>query len=254
MFERISEHVYYRMAEAYSDRPTIGYIRGAHGALLFEAGSSPKHAACIRQELTQQQLPLPSYVAVSHWHWDHTFGLCAWDVPTIAGKDTNRRLRQLQTLSWDDASLRRRVQCGEEINFCYEMLKREYPNTQAIRVVPAALEFDRELSIDLGGVTCRLLLIRGPHAYDSVICYIPEDKFVFLGDSNGKNLYLLDWKFDIAHEEDLVPTLARLPYDEDVLQAYREALSKLDFTACVSGHAPACSADALFASLHNQKA
>lgn len=251
MFQQLTEHVFYRSCEHYADRPTIGYIRGTRGALLFEAGNSPAHAAQIREELQQQGLPLPDYVAVSHWHWDHTFGLCAWDVSTIACRDTNRRLRQLQALSWEESAIRERVARRQEIQFCFEMMKREYPDTTQIRVVPAALEFDRTLRLDLGGVEVQLLLVRGPHAYDSVICYIPADEFVFLGDSDGKNLYLLDWDFDIAHEEQLTPTLSALPYDEDELFAYWERLSGLNFSRCVAGHAPPISREELFASLAN---
>lgn len=251
MFEQLTSHVYYRFHEVYSDRPTIGYIRGEKASLLFEAGSSPKHAESIRQELAGKQLPMPSYVAVSHWHWDHTFGLCAWDVPTIAGKATNWHLRKQQQLPWDDASVAKRVEKHEEINFCYQMMKREFGDTANVRVVPADLEFEKELSIDLGGVTCRLITAHGPHSYDSVICYIPEDRFVFLGDSSGKNLYLMDWKFDIEHEFELVDTLKKLPYDEDQLENYRQLLGALDFTTCIFGHDAPMTKEELFATLTN---
>ena len=250
MFNRFSEHVYYRLPQHYSDRPTIGLVKGSRYSLLFEAGSSPKHASEIMKELEDEGLGMPSFIAISHWHWDHSFGLCAWDVPSIAGKDTNKHLKRLQGIEWSEKAMLDRVARKKEIRFCYEMMKREYDGDfEAVRVVPADIEFDDELTIDLGGVHCCLIKVGGPHSLDSVICFIPEDRFVFLGDSNGKNLYLLDWKFDIEHEDELVSTLAALPYDEDVLEEYRNKLSCLDFDSCIGGHADVMTREELFASL-----
>ena len=250
MFSRFSEHVYYRLPQHYSDRPTIGFIKGAESSLLFEAGSSEKHALEIKNELKEEKLGLPEYVALSHWHWDHSFGLFAWDATTIAGKDTNRHLRKLSSLDWSRQAIADRVKRRKEINFCYEMMMREYEGrTEEIKVVPADLEFNSELTIDLGGVRAVLMKIGGPHSLDSVVCYIPEDRFLFLGDSNGKNLYLLDWEFDINKEDKLVETLASLPYDEDQLEEYKEKLKALDFDTCISGHSDIMTKEELLASL-----
>ena len=249
MFQQVTPHVYYRMHEPYSDRSTVGYILGREKALLFEAGSSPAHAETIRRELAQQGLPLPSYVAVSHSHWDHAFGLCAWDVPTIAGRETNERLRHLQTLPWDEASIKKRVENKEEIQFCFDMMKREYGRTADVRVVPADVDFEGSLQIDLGGVRCRLLPVQGPHAHDSIVCLIPEDKFIFLGDSNGKDLDHSDWEFHIEQEDRLVETLMAIPYDPEKLAPYKAYLSSLPFTACIGGHAAPMTRDELFETL-----
>lgn len=249
MFTQITEHVYYRLHEPWSDRSTVGYIRGEKFSLLFEAGSSPFHAEVIRNELAQQGLMQPSLVAVSHWHWDHSFGLCAWDVPTIAGKMTNEQLRVQASYPWNDAAVRERIAQRIATNFCYEMMKREYNGINGIRVVPADIEFDEELTLDLGGVTCVLRHIGGPHSRDSVICFIPEDRFVFLGDSNGKDLYEADWKFEIEHEDRLIETLNAIPFDVPRLTAYRDALEKLDFTRCIGGHYIPLTKEELFETL-----
>lgn len=250
MFNRFSEHVYYRLPEYYSDRPTIGFIKGTKHSLLFEAGSSPKHASKIKRELDEAGLGMPSYIALSHWHWDHSFGLCSWDVTSISSTDTNKHLKRLQKLQWSEEAVLERVKNKKEITFCYEMMKREYEGDfESIQVVPTDVEFDNSLTIDFGGVHCSLIKVGGPHSLDSVICYIPEDRFLFLGDSNGKNLYLLDWKFDIKKEEELVQTLASLPYDEDVLEEYRDKLKDLFFDSCIGGHGDIMTREELFTSL-----
>ena len=58
-------------------------------------------------------------------------------------------------------------------------------------MVPAFIEFQKELKIDLGGITVTLLHISGPHSRDSIVLYVPSEKVLFLGDSHGKDLYTL---------------------------------------------------------------
>lgn len=250
MFQKLTEHIYLRPCEFYTDRPNIGLICGGKRTLLFEAGNSAAHVRQMKQELSDGGLPQPELAAVSHWHWDHTFGMAAWGVPVIACGETDRMLRTVETWAWDDASMARRLETGEDILFCEEMIRREYPNREEIRVQPADIVFDRALRVDLGGgVECLLLRAGGPHAADSVICYVPSDRFLFLGDANGKDLYGQPWHFDLAHEEDLVPTLAALPYDQALVDQLIRVLDTLDFDLCVGGHAAPMSREELYRSL-----
>ncbi len=249
MFEQLTEHIYAFPCDGYTDRPNIGLITGSRYALLFDAGNSAAHVQLMRAALEGQGLPQPDFVALSHWHWDHTFGAAFWEAPVLAGRQTDAQLRKMTAWRWDDASMQRRVDDGEEIVFCTEMIKREYPDRSKIKVAAADLAFDGELTLDLGGVTCRLLHAQGPHAADSVICYVPEERFVLLGDSNCKDLYGLPWHFDIAHEEDFVPVTQALPYDPEKTAQYLRLLDTLDFSACLSGHAPVMPRAALYAEL-----
>ncbi len=249
MFQKYSAHIFIRKHQHYTDRPNIGYILGDRGALLFDAGNSEANVAQLKRELREAHLPEPRLVALSHWHWDHSFGAAFWGAPVLAGRETDAQLRRMAAWKWDDASMQQRVDDGEEIVFCSEMIKREYPDRSKLRVVPADLVFDGELTIDLGGVTCRLLHAAGPHSSDSVICYIPEDRFVFLGDANCKDLYGLPWHFDIHHEEDFGPATDALPYDRQKVEDFLALLDTLDFTHCVSGHADPKTREAQYRSL-----
>ncbi|MBR5310398.1 MAG: MBL fold metallo-hydrolase [Oscillospiraceae bacterium] len=246
MFNKISEHVYYRSSEPYTDRPNIGLIIGKKYAFLYEAGNSKENAEQLKKELSEQGLPLPDFVAVSHWHWDHSFGLHAWDSVKIAGRKTNEKLLEVSKWNWDDASMEERIQNREDIVFCSEMIKREYPNRDEIKVVGADLVFDGSIKIDLGGVSCELIHAKGPHSEDSVICFIPEDKIMFLGDSNCKDLYGKPWDFDIEHEEDFLENIAKIPYDKELVQEYLSLLDNFDFELCISGHCEPFSKNELY--------
>ena len=51
MFEQVSQHIFIRKYQHYTDRPNIGLIRGQRRALLFDAGNSEAHTLLLKQEL-----------------------------------------------------------------------------------------------------------------------------------------------------------------------------------------------------------
>ena len=249
MFERISPHVYIKEPNGYSDRPTIGYIKGEKLSLLFESGASKYHNEEIRKDLERASLPYPSLVAISHWHWDPSFGLYEWNVPSIAGKEPHTPLKKLSGLRWDEESIKERIQKREEIVFCFEMMKREYGDTRNIKVVPASIEFENELYIDLGGINVRLIHISGPHSRDSVVLFIPEERILFLGDSHGKDLYTYPWHFDINEEDKFMEEIEKIPYDLIEKERYMEELKSLDFSIAIPGHSESIGREELFSLL-----
>lgn len=236
MFRQVTAHIWIRKYQHYTDRPNIGCIRGEKGTLLFDAGNSEAHVELLRSELQTAGLPMPNYVALSHWHWDHSYGADFWNAPIIAGRETDEWLRRMSAWKWDDEAMDDRVRRGEDILFCSEMIKREYPDRSRIRVVPADIVFDGGLTIDLGGVTCELIHAKGPHSSDSVICYIPEDRFLFLGDANCKDLYGLPWVYEPEVEDSFTRATEALAYDREKVDAFLSILDRLDFTHCISGH------------------
>ena len=247
MFKKLTNHIYVHPHDGYTDRPNIGLIVGEKYSLLYDAGNSAANVALLKSELAEQGLPEPDFVAVSHWHWDHTFGMHAWQVPTIAGRKTNEYLKRVKQWKWDDNSMEARVEKKEDIVFCNEMIKREYPDRSQIKVTTADIVFDERMTIDLGGgIVCELIHAKGPHSEDAVICYVPSDKFVFLGDSNGKDLYGKPWEFDIEHEDEMVQNMNKIPYDRELVDEYVKLLDTLTFTTCVGGHADPISRKDLF--------
>ena len=243
MFRKVTDRIYYRPHDGSTDRPNIGLILGDKYTLMFDAGNSAANVALLRAELAAQGLPEPDFVAVSHWHWDHTFGMHTWGVPTISGRLTNEQLKIVQTWAWDDDSMKAREERVEDINFCNVMIAKEYPDRSQIWVTTADIVFDGRMTLDLGGVTCELIHAVSPHAEDSVICYVPSERFMFLGDSNGKNLYWRPWQYDPKTFDE---EMARIPWDWDRVDAYLELLDGLDFTRCIGGHSDDMSREELY--------
>ena len=249
MFEKITERIYIHSAEHYTDRPNVGLIVGKEKALLFDAGNSAEHVEKMKAELSEQGLPLPDFVLLSHWHWDHSFGAKFWNTEIISGNKTNEELRKVAEWKWDEDSMKNRIETGEDIVFCTEMIKREYPDRSKIKVVPADTVFDERTVLSLGDISCELIHAKGPHSEDSVICFVPSEKFLFLGDANCKDLYGKPWDFDIEHEEDFLENVAKIPYDKELVEDFLAVLKPLDFTHCISGHSEIMTKEELFESL-----
>ena len=87
--------VYVAVAEPES--VNLGLIVGAQRTLLVDTGSSPGQGRTIRAALAGvTNLPLTA-VVVTHWHYDHAFGLAAFgDVPRIAHESVSVRLSSVE--------------------------------------------------------------------------------------------------------------------------------------------------------------
>ena len=64
---------------------TVGLVVGAEGAVLVDCGATPEQGRWLRAEMAAVT-PLPLAAAVlTHWHYDHAFGLAGVDAPTSIG-------------------------------------------------------------------------------------------------------------------------------------------------------------------------
>ncbi len=112
------------------------------------------------------------------------------------------------------------------------------PSREGLILGNGDITFDSKLEIDLGGVNCIIENVKGDHAEDSCIVYIPSDKVMFLGDClspdfcGGARSYshkVIDMinkikKYDVntyiaAHDE---------PIDKDEIHQYFKELKEIE--------------------------
>ena len=66
MFNKLTEHIYVRPCDHYTDRPNIGLIVGKNRVLLYDAGNSAANVALVwAEDMTNGSRPLTSY----WWRW-----------------------------------------------------------------------------------------------------------------------------------------------------------------------------------------
>ena len=217
--KKISDRIYYLTAEEETDRPVLGYVKGNKYSLAIDAGNSAKHVEKFYFELRKANLKLPDYTVITHWHWDHTFGMHAAVGKTIAGHGTNNKLKEVMTWKWSDADMKARLETGQDIELCDRCIKIEYPNREDIKVISADIDFKGSVVLDLGGIHCEIMATKAPHSEDSVLIYIPDEKTIFIGDADCEDYYDNNGQ-----------------YDKDKLQAFIELIKGIEFNTYVLGH------------------
>lgn len=178
----LTQRTYYMPAEKETDRPVFGLVCGDRCSLVVDGGTSPRHALEFRAEAAQISVAPLRYGAITHWHWDHVFGIKALNLITIAHRETEAILTEWRGFSWDDTALEKHVAEGRLPAFSRDCLKQEMTSVHDRQIGAVDIQFTQELTIDLGGVTCVIEHVGGSHTDDSVIIYVPEEKVLFLGD------------------------------------------------------------------------
>ncbi|MDQ1000506.1 glyoxylase-like metal-dependent hydrolase (beta-lactamase superfamily II) [Neobacillus niacini] len=219
MLKKLANRVYYMPHYSETDRPSLGLICGDTFSVIVDSGNSPAHARDFLNLVQKMDIPPVKFVVITHWHWDHIFGMKTMGFLTISHEGTKKKLEYLRTLKWDDASLDARVETGEEIEFCSVMIKREMPARNHLELKVPEITFNHTIELDLGGVTCIVEHVGGVHAQDSSIIYIPNEKVMFLGDCIYQDFYSGDWSYNL---NELVVLL--------------EKIKKYDVNCYVTGH------------------
>lgn len=182
MLTQITPNIYISDYDSSNDRPRLGYVKGSRYNVMIDAGNSPAHFKSFIDDCHSLGLKDPDYILLTHWHWDHVFGLSGTSIPAISSTLTQDKLKEMSHWKWDNESMNQRLITGEDIEFCDMNIRIEYANPLDIRVRKADISFESELRIDLGNQTCILKRLDNDHATDSVVIYLTEDKVLFLGD------------------------------------------------------------------------
>lgn len=227
-FQQISPHVYW-LPPSPPDRPSLGLVVGERRSVMLDGGASPAHVALFMEGVARFGLPYPSFVVLTHWHWDHVFGAANVDAPVIAHGETAVQLQTLATYDWSDAAIDQRVQTGKEIEMCATDIKIEFPAPRQIAIPFAAITFDAALTLDLGGATCRVQHVGGDHAADSCVVHVVEDKLLFLGDCHYYAVYAPQIYYTSQHALPLMKKLLSFDANQFVEGHGDAVMSRAEF-------------------------
>jgi len=208
-----------------TDRPILGYIRGDKSTLMVDSGNSKKHVELVTDDILVLEMPYPDFVAITHSHWDHTYGMSSLKAISIACDKTNEYLKNMLNWEWTDEAMNKRLATGEDIEFCDTMIRREYPILSEIQVKTADIVFNEKLKIDLGGITCELMRLESSHSDDCVVVYIPEEKTIFIGDIISEDFHHGESKYYREKLESLISDFKAIDFNT-ALFGHMEPFSK----------------------------
>lgn len=227
-FKQLTSRIWYQTPVSETDRPIVAVITGDDRSLVIDAGNSSQHATLFLDEMEKHGLRRPDLVALTHWHWDHIFGMKQMAVPTIATNRTVEEMQKMLDYEWTDEALEERIRQGIEIPFCADAIKLEFGEDREIEVILPTIRFTGELEIDLGGVTCLLRQVENDHSPGSALVYIPEERVLFLGDAMYADIFSAKWNYTVEQTTRLLGVIAE--YDADYyVWSHGEAMPKGEF-------------------------
>jgi glyoxylase-like metal-dependent hydrolase (beta-lactamase superfamily II) len=227
--EKLSERFWYQTPVSETDRPILGAVVGDDMTLMIDAGNSENHAKYFLEELRKNGIRKPGFAVITHWHWDHIFGMSALDFPSIAFSQTKAKMKELIPFSWSDAALDERVKQGIEIEFCATAIKKEFQEHREITIKLPTITFDEKIEIDLGGVTCIVQHVGGDHTADSSIVYIKEEKILFLADCIYANMYAPQNNYTVTNTLKLLDVIDTFEAETYILSHWKP-VSKSEYS------------------------
>lgn len=179
---KLTDRICYLPHHAELDRPMLAYVKGDRFALAIDAGYSKDHIDLFHSVLTQAGLALPDFTVITHWHYDHTFGLHDISGVSIAHQKTNLFLREQQDRANDKKYID--ILKKDDTHFA-----KEYAGENELNIVIADIEYVEKMTLNLGNITAHIFHTVSPHSEDTTCIYIPEEKVLFLGDSTSEDFF-----------------------------------------------------------------
>lgn len=180
--KNLSEHIYFLPHKPEVDRPMLAYVKGERFSLAIDAGYSRRHVQDFYRALRCSGLDEPDFTVITHWHYDHTFGLHAINGVSIAHRKTNLFLREQQNRA-NDITYMNLLKEGD-FHFA-----KEYAGETVLNIVISDMEYTDHMTLHLGNLTAHIFHTVSPHSEDTTCVYISEEKTLFLGDSTSEDFF-----------------------------------------------------------------
>lgn len=180
--KNLTKNIYFLPHEPEVDRPMLAYVKGDKFSLAVDAGYSKKHVQDFYRALRSCDLKEPDFTVITHWHYDHTFGLHDISGVSIAHQKTNLFLREQQDRANDKKYID--ILKKDDTHFA-----KEYAGENELNIVIADIEYVEKMTLNLGNITAHIFHTVSPHSEDTTCIYIPEEKVLFLGDSTSEDFF-----------------------------------------------------------------
>jgi len=161
---RVSDHVY-----AIVGFPNIGIVVGNRATLVVDTGLGPKNGAIVVKQAEKLAKAPALYLTTTHFHPEHAMGEQAFPPrtviirPAVQQDEMNQHATEMMNLFRSFSAQRR------------ELL-------QDVKLRTPDIVFDKEIKLDLGGVTARLMWLGPAHTRGDEIIFVEPDSTLIPGD------------------------------------------------------------------------
>ena len=168
--EKISPHVWVVPdVDTTPSVPNVGFVVGTRAALVIETGLGYANGAIVLSEALKLAPGLPLYLVTTHVHPEHDLGANAFPASTKMIRSTS------QVKDIDEFGL----QLADTFSH-HSVVEGELLKGATFR--KADITFDKDYSLDLGGVQVRLIAMGANHTAGDTAIFVPADRVLFSGD------------------------------------------------------------------------
>jgi glyoxylase-like metal-dependent hydrolase (beta-lactamase superfamily II) len=161
---RVSDHVY-----AIEGWPNIAIVIGNRATLVVDTGLGPRNGATIMRVVKKLSTNQKLFLTTTHFHVEHTAGEAGFPAETIlirpavqqeeAEKSVTGMIARFSTISAQNREL-----------------------LAGVKLRAPDMVFDTETTLDLGGVTARLLWFGAAHTKGDELIFVEPDSTLIPGD------------------------------------------------------------------------
>ena len=149
--------------------PNVGIVVGSRATLVVDPGLGRRNGEAVLREVAKVSRNTALYLVTTHFHAEHTTGYVAFPPSAQYVNST------IQEAEFDESGMRQVATFASRSPMTAELLK------DAARR-PAAVTFDREHVLDLGGVRARLHVVGPTHTRGDTVVFVEGDGVLFAGD------------------------------------------------------------------------
>jgi glyoxylase-like metal-dependent hydrolase (beta-lactamase superfamily II) len=167
--QKISDHVYVIPDNNVGMVPNVGIIVGSRAALVVDTGLGARNAQTIVREVEKITRTAELYLVTTHVHPEHDLGAQGFPAHT----KMVRSQEQIAEIAASGLEMAKRFAGFSPLNA--ELLA-------GAEFRKADVTFEREHTIDLGGVGVRLLAMGYNHTRGDTATFVTPDRVLFSGD------------------------------------------------------------------------
>ena len=166
---KLTDHTYVIPDANVSLVPNVGIVVGSKATLVIDPGLGRRNGETVLKEVAKVSKNTELYVVSTHFHPEHTTGYLAFP-PTA--KYVNSTTQEKE---FEDTGMQMVKTFSGRSPLTAELLK------DAARR-PADITFDREYTLDLGGLRVRCLVVGPTHTRGDTGFFVEGDGVLFAGD------------------------------------------------------------------------
>lgn len=224
--EKISDHVYVIPDNNVGMVPNVGIVVGTRATLVVDTGLGARNGQTVMREVEKVSKNRELYLVTTHFHPEHDLGAGGFPAHTrmIRSQD------QVAEIAQAGLETAKRFSGFSALNA--ELL-------QGAEFRKADITFDKEHSLDLGGVRVRIIAMGYNHTRGDTATFVEPDRILFSGDVTmsappavGAASSIRQWlasqeRFESLRPARIVPSHGPLG-DMTMLARYKTALQTVE--------------------------